>query len=128
LCGHAGQQAAGKGGSFAQQGAAVQLRGLRAFRAVFHRISFSEALLNTRVRAVIKSVRSYWNQWQTATSNERRVLRARIEAYNVFNHAEFNAIGTTLSLSGATNLNTTWGQFTADNAARVLSTTLRFEF
>jgi hypothetical protein len=58
----------------------------------------------------------------------KRVLRARIEAYNVFNHAEFNTIGTTLQLSGTTNLNTQWGQYTATNPARVLSTTLRFEF
>ena len=61
-------------------------------------------------------------------NNERRVMRARIEAYNVFNHTQFNSIGTTLQLQGATNINTTWGQYTATNPQRVLSTTLRFEF
>ena len=60
--------------------------------------------------------------------NERRVLRARIEAYNVLNHTEFNAIGTQLQLQGASNVNTTWGQYTGTMPARVFSTTLRFEF
>jgi hypothetical protein len=58
----------------------------------------------------------------------KRVIRARIEAYNVLNHTEFNAIGTTMQLSGTTNLNTQWGQYTGTLPARVLSTTLRFEF
>lgn len=62
----------------------------------------------------------------------KRALRARIEAYNVFNHTEFSTIGTTLSLSGVsgtnTNTNTTWGQDTATYSPRQLATTLRFEF
>jgi hypothetical protein len=58
----------------------------------------------------------------------RRVLRMRIEAFNVFNHAEFSAIGTTLTLSGATNTNTTYGQYTGTYSPRQMSTTLRFEF
>ena len=62
----------------------------------------------------------------------RRAIRARIEAFNVFNHAEFSAIGSTLSLSGVsgtnTNTNTTWGQYTATYSPRQLATTLRFEF
>jgi hypothetical protein len=60
--------------------------------------------------------------------SERRVLRARIEAYNVLNHSEFSTIGTSLQLLGSTNVNTTWGQDTATLPQRVLSTTLRFEF
>jgi len=60
--------------------------------------------------------------------SEKRVLRARIEAYNVLNHTEFNSMGTTLQLLGATNVNTQYGQYTGTQPARVLSTTLRFEF
>jgi hypothetical protein len=60
--------------------------------------------------------------------NERRNLRLRIEAYNILNHTEFSTIGTSLQLSGANNLSTTWGQYTATLPARVMSTTLRFEF
>lgn len=58
----------------------------------------------------------------------RRVLRMRLEAFNVFNHAEFSAIGTTLTLSGTTNTNTTYGQYTGTYSPRQVSTTLRFEF
>jgi hypothetical protein len=61
-------------------------------------------------------------------SNERRLLRARIEAYNVFNHTEFSSIGTSLQLLGNTNVNTTYGQYTATLPQRQMSTTLRFEF
>jgi hypothetical protein len=60
--------------------------------------------------------------------NERRALRLRVEAYNILNHAEFSTMGTALQLSGTTNLNTTWGQYTATNPARVVSSTIRFEF
>ncbi|MCX6628333.1 MAG: carboxypeptidase regulatory-like domain-containing protein [Candidatus Solibacter sp.] len=58
----------------------------------------------------------------------RRVIRARIEAYNIMNHTEFNAIGSQLQLQGTSNVNTTWGQYTATMPSRVLSTTIRFEF
>ena len=61
-------------------------------------------------------------------SNERRVIRMRLEAYNVFNHTEFSTIGTSLQLLGSTNVNTTWGQFTATQPQRQMSTTIRVEF
>lgn len=60
--------------------------------------------------------------------SERRMIRLRAEAYNLLNHTEFSTIGTSLQLSGATNLNTTYGQDTATLPARVLSSTIRFEF
>jgi hypothetical protein len=64
--------------------------------------------------------------------DSRRVPRARIEAFNIFNHTEFSTIGTTLTLSGAagtnTNTNTQWGQYTATLSPRQMPTTLRFEF
>jgi hypothetical protein len=61
-------------------------------------------------------------------SNERRVIRMRLEAYNVFNHTEFSTIGTSLQLQGSTNVNTTWGQFTATQPQRQMSTTIRVSF
>jgi hypothetical protein len=61
-------------------------------------------------------------------SSENRRLRLRIEAYNIFNHTEFSTIGTSLQLQGAANTNTTYGQYTAANPNRVLSTTIKFEF
>ena len=61
-------------------------------------------------------------------SNEKRQMRLRIEAYNILNHTEFSTIGTTLRLQGAVNQNTTYGQYTAAQPNRVLSTTIRFEF
>jgi hypothetical protein len=61
-------------------------------------------------------------------SNERRQLRLRLEAYNVFNHTEFSTFGTNLKLSGASNTDTTYGQYTDALPSRVLSTTLKFEF
>lgn len=60
--------------------------------------------------------------------NEKRLIRARIEAYNVFNHTEFSTIGTTLQLLGTVNQNTQYGQYTATMPQRQMSTTLRFEF
>jgi hypothetical protein len=60
--------------------------------------------------------------------SERRTLRLRLEAYNVFNNTQFSQIGTTLRMQGAVNTNTTYGQYTATNPSRVLSTTVRFEF
>lgn len=80
-----------------------------------------------------------WSNWDMALDKRiplgkesRRAIRARIEAFNVFNHAEFSTIGTTLTLSGATgtntNTNTQWGQYTATYSPRQLATTLRFEF
>ncbi len=76
-----------------------------------------------------------WSNWDMTLAkkiqvgkNERRILSLRIEAYNIFNHTEFSTIGTTLTLSGATNTNTTYGQYTATLSPRQMSTTLRFEF
>jgi len=62
------------------------------------------------------------------SKSERRVLQLRFEGYNILNHAEFTTMGTSMQLSGAANTNTTYGQFTATNPGRVLSTTARIEF
>jgi hypothetical protein len=76
-----------------------------------------------------------WGNWDMTMAkripigkSERSVLSLRIEAYNVFNHTEFSSIGTTLTLSGTTNTNTTYSQYTATLPSRQMSTTLRFEF
>jgi hypothetical protein len=60
--------------------------------------------------------------------SERRSLGLRIEAYNLFNHTEFSTINASLQLSGANNLNTLYGQYTATLPSRVLSTTIRLQF
>lgn len=59
---------------------------------------------------------------------EGRSLAVRVEAYNVLNHAEFNAIDATYRFLGNKNTNTTTGQYTGTQPARVIQTTLRLEF
>ena len=45
---------------------------------------------------------------------EKLRLRVRWQAYNVFNHAEFNAFGSTYSFNAAgVNTSTTTGQYTS---------------
>jgi hypothetical protein len=61
-------------------------------------------------------------------NNEKRVLRLRLEAYNIFNHAEFNSMGTSMALVGTSNVNTTYGELTGTRPPRQISTTVRFEF
>jgi Carboxypeptidase regulatory-like domain len=77
---------------------------------------------------------SWWN-WNVALQKVAAIGRegryrisARIEAFNVFNHTEFSAIGTTYTFSGANNTNTQTGQYTATYSPRQMATTLRFEF
>ena len=60
--------------------------------------------------------------------SEAYSIRIRIEAYNVFNHTQFQTIGSTYTFSGTTNTNTETGQYTATYSPRTLSTTVRFEF
>jgi hypothetical protein len=60
---------------------------------------------------------------------ERRVFRIKWQAYNVFNHAEFNAIGATYTFNAAgLNTNTQTGQYTSTLNPRQQVLTLRFEF
>src|SRR5262249_562823 len=60
---------------------------------------------------------------------ERAALRLRFQAFNVFNHTEFNTIGTTYQWNAAlANLNTTTGQYTATQPARQMAFTARIEF
>ncbi len=60
---------------------------------------------------------------------ERMALRLRFQAFNVFNHTEFNKIGTTFQWNAANvNLSTTSGQFTGTQPARQMALTARLEF
>lgn len=77
---------------------------------------------------------SWWNQDLTLgkvfTLGERgRTLGINFQAYNVFNHTEFNTLGTTYTFnaSGA-NTNATTGQFTAAQPNRQAVVTARFVF
>ena len=76
-----------------------------------------------------------WSNWDMTLEkrlrlgqSEKRLLRFRIEAYNVFNHAEFSSIGSSLSLRNGVNTSTTYGAYTNTRPPRQMSTTLRFEF
>jgi hypothetical protein len=61
--------------------------------------------------------------------NEKRVFVLRFESYNIFNHSEFNGLGTS-AIFNASNVNTqnTFGTVTGTRPARICSGVLRFEF
>jgi hypothetical protein len=60
---------------------------------------------------------------------ERIRLRVRWQAYNVFNHAEFNAYGTSFTFNAAgANSSTTTGQLTSTLNPRQMALTCRVEF
>jgi hypothetical protein len=64
--------------------------------------------------------------------SERRQLKLRLEAFNVFNHTQFSGIASSFAFNptAAGNPNTTanTGQYTSDRGPRVLSLELRFQF
>ncbi len=86
------------------------------------------------------------NNWDMTLSKniplglgERRTLRFRAEAYNLWNHTQFGGVGTgylgvasgvdaTATFRGGKNINTTFGSYTSNRPARILSASLRFEF
>jgi hypothetical protein len=80
-----------------------------------------------------------WTNWDVTLAKRIPVqihgreasIRIQVQAYNVFNHAEFTTIGSTYQFTGATNatnLNTTTGEYTATNNPRQMALTLRFEY
>jgi hypothetical protein len=76
---------------------------------------------------------SFWNLDAAVDKriviHERVALRLRGQAFNVFNHTEFNSIGTTYQWNAAgVNLNTTTGQYTGTQPARQIALTARVEF
>jgi hypothetical protein len=76
---------------------------------------------------------SFWN-FDTSLNKmiqikERASLNVRFQAYNVFNHTEFNTIGSTFQWNAANvNLNTLTGQYTNTQDARILAMSARFVF
>ena len=76
---------------------------------------------------------TWWN-WdmsldRTIVVKEKLRLRMRWQAYNVFNHAEFNAFGTTYTFNASNiNTNTTTGQYTSTLNPRQMELSLRAEF
>jgi hypothetical protein len=61
--------------------------------------------------------------------NEKLRFRIRWQAYNVFNHAEFNAMGTTYTFNAAgANTNTQTGQYTSTLNPRQMELTVRVVF
>jgi hypothetical protein len=66
---------------------------------------------------------------KTLTIKEKLHLRIRWQAYNVFNHAEFNAFGSTYSFNAAgVNTNTTTGQYTSTLNPRQQELSIRAVF
>jgi hypothetical protein len=62
--------------------------------------------------------------------SEKRQLRLRVDAFNVFNHVEFNAVASSFQFNPATgqNLTANVGQYTGDRGPRIMSLELRFQF
>ncbi len=63
---------------------------------------------------------------------EKRQLKLRIEAFNVFNHVEFSGVASAFAfnptISGSPNTTANTGQYTSDRGPRILSLELRFQF
>ncbi len=60
---------------------------------------------------------------------ERMQIHLRFQAFNVFNHTEFNAIGTSFQWNAAgVNQNTTTGQYTNTQPQRIMALTARLTF
>ena len=110
--------------------------GVKDFDHQFNTSAFTLAPVGTFGNIGIGILRQpTWNNFDLTldkriplSKDGKRQIRARIEAYNVFNHTEFNSIGYQMTLQGASNTNRTYGQYTGTMPARVLSTTIRFEF
>jgi hypothetical protein len=63
------------------------------------------------------------------TIKERVNLRLRAQAFNILNHTEFNAFGTSFSWNASgVNQSTTTGQYTGTQPARQMALTARIEF
>ncbi|MEO8596736.1 MAG: TonB-dependent receptor [Candidatus Solibacter sp.] len=75
----------------------------------------------------------WWNQDLTIAKvfrvGEARTLGINFQTYNVFNHAQFNAIGSTSAFNAAgLNTNQTTGQYTATAPPRQVAISARFQF
>lgn len=60
---------------------------------------------------------------------DRRQLKLRLEAFNVFNHTEFSGVNTSFTYdANGKNTVASTGQYTGDRGPRILSLELRFQF
>lgn len=76
---------------------------------------------------------TWWNQDLTIAKNfslgEKRLMSINFQAYNLLNHSEFNAYGTTLAFNAAgQNTNATTGQYTGTQTARQVVISAKFQF
>ncbi len=61
--------------------------------------------------------------------SERRIIKIRLEGYNIFNHPENSGFSTSVTLNNAlVNTNTNAGLMTGTRPARIISGDFRFEF
>jgi hypothetical protein len=61
--------------------------------------------------------------------SEKRQLKLRLEAFNVFNHTEFSGVSTSFTYdANGKNTVASTGQYTSDRGPRILSLELRFQF
>jgi hypothetical protein len=61
--------------------------------------------------------------------SERRIIKIRIEGYNIFNHPEISGINGGETLTNAlVNVSTTAGEVNGTRPARIISGDFRFEF
>ena len=60
---------------------------------------------------------------------EKRVLKLRLEAFNVFNHTQFSGVNTGFIFApDGSNTNSAIGNYTSTRGPRILATELRFQF
>ena len=106
-----------------------------SFYSNFNTAAFAIAPLGTWGNTGLGIFRqpTWWN-WdmsldRTVLVKEKLRLRVRWQAYNVFNHPEFNAYGTSYSFNSANvNTNTTTGQYTSTLNPRQQELSVRAEF
>lgn len=62
--------------------------------------------------------------------SEKRQLQLKLEAFNVFNHAEFTSVNASYSYNATTNQNTnaSLGSIGGERGARIMATELRLQF
>jgi len=77
-----------------------------------------------------------WSNWDVSMAKkipvglgEKRFLRLRLEAYNAWNHTEFNGYYTNAIYNASgVNTNAQFGRYSSTRSPRILSMDLRFQF
>ena len=103
--------------------------------AVVNRAAFALAPVGTFGNVGVGILRqpTWWNFDASLDKRiqvkERLVIRMRFQAFNIFNHTEFNTIGSTFQWNAAgVDLNTTTGQYTGTQPPRQMALSARVEF